>query len=93
MFRNDIADSFDKGGRVEFSTNDLVGAIGLDGDAPVADEGDELLRLSGLDYGTKVFGILYGGLSFDIDQYQVIFFALKQGERLCVIQSGIDFET
>ena len=49
---NDIANALGEGGGVELGSDDFVRAVGHDGDAPVADEGDELAGLRGLDLGT-----------------------------------------
>jgi hypothetical protein len=48
-WRDDLAHALGEGGWVELGAQDLVRAVGHDGDAPVADEGDELLVLSGFD--------------------------------------------
>ena len=39
-WRDDVAHALGEGGGVELGAEDLVGAVGHDGDAPVADEGD-----------------------------------------------------
>lgn len=44
-----IADTGDEGGRIELGTKDDVGTIGMNGHAPVADEGDELVGVRRLD--------------------------------------------
>jgi hypothetical protein len=42
---DDVAHAFGEGGRVKLRAENLVWAVGHDGDAPVADEGDDLVGL------------------------------------------------
>jgi hypothetical protein len=48
---DDFAHALGEGGGIELGAEDFVGAVGHDGDAPIADEGDELAGLRGLDLG------------------------------------------
>ena len=47
--RDDFAHALGEGGGVELGAENLVRAVGHDGDAPIANEGDELAGLSGFD--------------------------------------------
>jgi hypothetical protein len=71
-WRDDVAYALGEGGRVELGAEDFVGAVGHDGDAPVADEGDQLLGLRGLDLGAEMLGLWNAGLSFDVDEDEII---------------------
>ena len=50
-WRDDFAHALDEGRGIELGAEDFVRAVGHDGDAPVADEGDKLPGLRGLDLG------------------------------------------
>lgn len=52
VWGDDVAQALGEGSGIELGTENFVGAVGHDGDAPVADEGDELTGLRGLDLGT-----------------------------------------
>ena len=48
---DDFAHALGEAGGIELGAEDFVRAVGHDGDAPVADEGDKLSGLRGLDLG------------------------------------------
>jgi hypothetical protein len=93
MLCNDVADTFDEGGRIELGANDFVRTVGLDSNAPVADESHKLFGVSRLDCGAKMFGLLYSGLSLNIDQHQIVLPGAEHGQHFYMIKSGIDFKT
>src|SRR6185437_16559947 len=56
---HDCTDAFRERFGVKLGSDDLVRAVGKVGDAPVADEGDELLRLGGLNFCADMLGTLH----------------------------------
>jgi hypothetical protein len=90
---DDLAYALGEGGRVELGAEDLVRAVGYDGDAPVADEGDQLLMLCGLDLGTEMFGVWNGGFSFDVDQDKIIVAPPEHGQSFGVAEGGVDMKS
>ncbi len=82
-----------KGLWVELGADDFVGAVGLDGHSPVADKGDELTGLRCLDLRAHVFGVGNTGLSFDVDQDEVVGLGPEQGQALGVAECGVDVKT
>ena len=50
VFDEGFADTSDEGGGIKFGAENLVGAVGQDGYAPVAHEGDELAGVDRLDF-------------------------------------------
>src|SRR5262249_7796858 len=89
---HDGTDAFGEGGGVELGADDLVGAVGEVGDAPVADEGDELLGLRGFDLGADMLGTFDAAVAFDIDQYKVVVPAPEHRETFFVGERRVDFE-
>ena len=71
---------------VEFSAEDFVGAIGKDGDAPVADEGDELAVVRGLDLGAEALGFVDDRFAFDIDEHEIPGLSVKALQTLLIEQ-------
>ncbi len=67
-------DAGDEGGWVELGAEDFVGAVGVDGDAPVADKGDELTVVQGFYFRAEALGLVKAFGSFDIDE--------NEGERV-----------
>ncbi len=61
-----------EGGGVELGADNLVGAVGENGDTPVADEGDELLMLGSFNLGAHAFGRWDTALAFHVDEDQII---------------------
>ena len=89
---NDIANALGEGGGVELGSDDFVRAVGHDGDAPVADEGDELAGLRGLDLGAEMFGLRDAGFSFDIDENEIVVAGREHGESFAMGEGGVDVE-
>ena len=79
-----------EGLRVELGADDLVGAVGENGDTPVADKGDELTGLHCFDLGAHVFGVGDTGLSFDVDQNKVVGFSPEQRQPFGMAECGVD---
>jgi hypothetical protein len=92
-WRNDVAHALKKGGGVELSAKDLVRAVGHDGDPPVTDEGDQLLMLSGLDLGAEMLGVWDAGLSFYVDQDEIIVAGPEHGESFGVADGRVDVKS
>ena len=71
VFGEGSADAFDEGGGVELGAEDFVGAVGEDGDAPVAEEGDQLVGVRGFDLGAEALGVADAFFPFDVDEDEV----------------------
>lgn len=84
------SDAFDEGFGVELGAEDLVGAVGEDGYAPVADEGYELARIGGLDGGAEEFCFVDAFLPFYVDEDEVVGVAIKECERLGGVEGRVD---
>jgi len=93
MRSHNVVDALDEGGRVELRAHNLVRAVGENGDAPVADESDELPGLRRLDLGAHVLGVRNAALPFNVDQDKVVGAAPEQGQSFAVAERGINFET
>ena len=87
-----LADAADEGCGIELGAKDFVGAVGMDSDAPVADEGNELAVLGGLDLGTETLGVMETGLALDVDEDEVEVAGPEEGEGLVDVAGGIHFE-
>jgi hypothetical protein len=72
VFFEDCLDPSYKCRRVKLSPNDLVRAIGEEGDPPIANERDELPVVGGPDVRTKVLGFMNASLPLHIDEDEVI---------------------
>ncbi len=86
----DVADALNEGFGVELRADDLVRAVGEDGDAPVADEGYELIGVGGFDLGAEGLGDMDAGLAFYVDEDEVVWAAIENYDRLGVAQGGVD---
>src|SRR5581483_10788696 len=89
-FGDDRADALGERCGVEFGANDLVGAVSEAGDAPVADEGNELLGLRGLDLTAEVFGAFDAVFAFYIDEDEVVVTRPELVQRLFEGECGVD---
>lgn len=87
----DSVDAFDEGPGVELGAEDLVGTVGEDGDAPVADEGDELAGMSGPDGGAEGLGVVDAGDPLDVNQDEGVGARGEEGESLGGAERGVDF--
>ena len=87
-----LADAGDEGGGVEFGAENLVGAVGEDGDAPVAEEGDELVVMRGLDFGAEPLGGVDALFAFDVDEDEVRCLLAEERETLVDVTGGFDSE-
>ena len=87
-----LSDATDKSSGIKFRAKDLIGAIGMDRDAPVADEGDELAVLSGLDLGAEALCFMYGVLALYIDEDEVKVARPEGVERFLDVTGGVDFK-
>jgi len=72
----DGLDAVDHGLRVELAADDVVGAVGEDGDAVVADEGHFLIGTVGLDFTAELLGGGDASIPLDIDDDKGIFAGL-----------------
>ena len=79
-----------KAAGVEFGAEDLVGAVSQDGNAPVADEGDELPVVRGLDLRAETLRFMQNGLCFHVDQNQVPWFGAELFKALSKAGRGFD---
>jgi len=77
---------------VELGADNLVGAVGEQGDAPVADEGDELAGMDGLDLGAEALGVGHGGFAFDVDEDEVGCLLVEERETFVDVACGFDDE-
>ena len=89
VFGEGSADAFDEGGGVELGAEDFVGAVGEDGDAPVAEEGDELVVMRGLDFGAEPLGGVDALFAFDVDEYEVERLCFEEDNSLGVGEGGV----
>lgn len=87
-----LANATNKGFGIELRAEDLVGAIGMDGDAPVADVGDELLMLGGLDLRAEALCVMHGGLAFYVNEDEVKLAGPEHGERFISAAGGLNFK-
>jgi len=90
MLLHNLVDTFDEGGRIELRAHNLVGAVGKNGDAPVADKGDKLSGLGSLDLGAHVFSPGYATLTFHIDQDKIVGSSPEHGQPVGVTECGIN---
>ena len=93
LFRDDVLDPANEGLRVKFSANDLVRAVRKDSDAPIAHEGYQLFGLRGLDLGAEMLGVWDAGLSFDVDQDEIIVAGPEHGESFGVADGRVDVKS
>ncbi len=92
VFLKDAANSRDEGGRIKLGPHDFVGAIGEDGDPPIADKRDELIVLRGLDRGAKVLCFRYAAFALDINQDQVVGRAAEHRNSFSRAERRVDAE-
>lgn len=90
MSSQDLAYAGQEGLRIEFGSNDVVGAIIQDSHSPIADKSDELARTFGPDLRAQRFGVVYGGLALDIDQNKIVAAIAEYLPRLFEVIRGID---
>mgnify|MGYP001602853548 CR=1 FL=1 len=72
LFCNDVTDPIDKSRWIELGTKDFIRTVGLNGNAPVADEGHKLSMLRRLDLRAHVFSVRNAALAFNIDEHQIV---------------------
>jgi hypothetical protein len=87
---DDFAHALEEGGGIELGAEDFVRAVGHDGDAPVADEGDKLFWFRGLDLGAKMLGLRNAGLALDIDKNEIVMAAPEDGQSFGLAEGGVD---
>jgi hypothetical protein len=90
--RDHVLYAVDEGLGVELGAEDFVGAVGLDGYAPVADEGDPLLVLRGLDLGAEMLCVLDCAVAFYVDQDEIVLAAPEHREAFGEGEGGVNVE-
>ena len=84
------ANTLDEGSGIELRAYDVIGAVGEDGDAPVAEEGDELVGVRGLGLRAEALGGVNSLFAFDIDEDEVVGAALEHHETVSAREGGVD---
>ena len=92
LFLDDLPNAVDKGSRIEFAADDLVGTIGKHSDPPVAGEGNQLVWLCGFDLRAELLGGWYAALAFDIDEHEVVRACSQHWNGFHRLQCGIDMK-
>jgi hypothetical protein len=75
---------------IELGTDDLIGAISHNRDAPVADECDELLMMRRFYLGTHVLSLRNSSFAFDVDQDKIILTGVEQRETFGMVEGGVN---
>jgi len=89
----DILDAGDESSRIELGADDVVGAVGEEGDAPVADESHKLTAVPRLNLGAKVLRFGYAFLTFHVDQHKRVRAGGEEGNGLADDAGRVDVET
>jgi hypothetical protein len=89
---NHRADASEKGLGVELCPQDLVRTVGENGDTPVAYEGDKLAGMRRADQGAERLGLVNSGLTFYVNQDEIVWPSLKEGEAFEMIETGVYLE-
>jgi hypothetical protein len=88
-FCEDLFDAGDERGGVELGAQDVVGAVGKKGDAPVADEGYELAVVCSLDLGAEVLGFSDAFFAFNVDEDEVVRACGEKGHSVAEDAGGV----
>lgn len=90
MLLKSLPNSGDEGSGIKLGSEDLVGAVGKDGNSPVADEGDQLAVAHGFNLGAEALGGGNRFFTFNIEQNQVGWVGAEEFESRSVLTGGLD---
>jgi len=87
----DLVDAADECSGIKLAAHHVIGTVADDGDAPVVDKGDLLLRLYSLEQRTELIGGFEIALALDVNQDEIVASFLNDLSGVIVAVGAGDF--